>query len=121
MVTKYKVLKLLYEKSPLYLQDVEPGMLRDFKALAKELGAEGYVRTPISLNGSYSLTERGRAYYLDLEEVLYKEISDKAEEKRKIMSERCFDILLFVLGLLAERLTGIVDRLINLITIMIGV
>lgn len=66
MVKRYDVLKMLYEKPQLYLKDVEPEKLKDFKAVAKQLGIEGYVRTPISLSGAYSLTERGRAYYLDL-------------------------------------------------------
>lgn len=81
MVKRYDVLKMLYEKPQLYLKDVEPEKLKDFKAVAKQLGIEGYVRTPISLSGAYSLTERGRAYYLDLasEEQKPKEPDNNAE------------------------------------------
>ena len=121
MVKRYDVLKMLYEKPQLYLKDVEPEKLKDFKAVAKQLGTEGYVRTPVSLSGAYSLTAKGRAYYLDLAEALDEKISDKAEEKRKIISERCFEIFLFVLGLFTERLTNILERIFELISIILGV
>lgn len=80
MVKRYDVLKMLYEKPQLYLKDVEPEKPKDFKAVAKQLGIEGYVRTPVSLSGAYSLTERGRALYLNMEEL--KETLEKSSDSQ---------------------------------------
>ena len=110
----YDILKLLDEKSPVYLTDISPESAYDVLTLLRQLCKEGYVSFAPSSNGPYSLTHKGRVYYLKLQDALDNVSRQHAQQKTSNRFRYLFDFSLFVAGLLVEHYAEIFDAILGL-------
>ena len=101
-MTRFEVLKLLYEHNPLRMESIPIAQARDILAFIKQLSDEGYVQSCARRHGPFYLSDEGRALYLELQDAVDKELQQHAQNKRSSRLRYLFDFFLFVLGLVVE-------------------
>lgn len=117
MYSRYDVLKLINEKSSISLSDIPTEHLTSARALITEMEKAGLVVPSASRSGPFSLTETGKAVFLELQAAVDKEVQQRTREKRSQITQYAFNILMFALGLVAEHFAEILQTILDFLAL----